>query len=159
MDNDFDPLETAEVCAESTEQELNRDLEDIIMAYGTRAFTQAVMRSTAGHTVERLNGGINQMKALVWVLSEIIHADKPRLVAECAALATGMFSGQPQTMTAIARKHGMSKANVSRRVLEISDRLGMQPSTNMKPKATRLEYTRTNGATRKTIEQPTKEPK
>ena len=149
MGTDFDILETAEVCREQPEKRLDRDVEDVIHEYGVNGFVQAVMRSTAGHTVERVSGGINQMKAIIWILSEVMNADKPRLTAECIALATGIHASTNTTMTEVARRHGMSKANVSRRVIEISDKLGMSPSSCMKTAKDRQEYGLTNGATRK----------
>ena len=152
MGGDFDPLETAEACADTAEHDLIRDIEDIISSYGAHAFIQCTLKSSAGEAMERIGMGAGQVRAIAWVLSEIIEAQRPRLVAECVSLAAGLFSGKPTTMTQIAKRYGMSRANVSRMVLRISDRLGMQPSAAMKPASCRETYGMTNGATKKQIQ-------
>lgn len=148
MENHYDVLETAEVCADSKSQMADRDLQDLIDGYGEQAIVAALARSRIAGLLEKLHGG-DQLRAVVWVLAEIIGSDRPRLTAECIALATGMLDDSNTTMTEVARRHGMTRANVSRRVLKLSDKLSMSPSTKMKTKRHRELYRLTNGAQKK----------
>ena len=149
MNDHFDILETAEACKEPAEAQLDRDVEDIIDGYGAQAFVRSITRCSVSDKIKRIFGpGSNQMRLVVWVLSEIIGSSRARLTAECIALATGMLNEGDLTMTKVAKRHGMTKANVSRRVLQIADKLDMEPSTLMKPKKDRLQYSLTNGTTK-----------
>ena len=150
MSSDFDILETAQICRRSTESRIDEDLCDIIKSYGEQTFMAAIMRHPIADTFFS-HASPNQMKAVIWVLIEIISSDRPRLTAECIALATGMLSDESITMTQVAKRHGMTKANVSRRVLKLSDKLKMTPSTAMKTRKQRATYRLTNGAIRKKV--------
>jgi hypothetical protein len=70
------------------------------------------------------------------VLGEIICHGNSRLTAECIAIVTGLnFTGA--SMTEVARKHGVSRAAVSKRCVELTDLLGLRPSRAMRPLTTR----------------------
>ena len=70
------------------------------------------------------------------VLGEIICHGNSRLTAECIAIVTGLnFTGA--SMTEVARKHGVSRAAVSKRCVELTELLGLRPSRAMRPLTTR----------------------
>jgi hypothetical protein len=70
------------------------------------------------------------------VLGEIICHGNSRLTAECIAIVTGLnFTGA--SMTEVARKHGVSRAAVSKRCVELTELLGLRPSRAMRPLTSR----------------------
>ena len=70
------------------------------------------------------------------VLGEIICHGNSRLTAECIAIVSGLnFTGA--SMTEVARKHGVSRAAVSKRCVELTELLGLRPSRAMRPLTTR----------------------
>ena len=70
------------------------------------------------------------------VLGEIIFHGNSRLTAECLAIVTGLnFTGA--SMTEVARKHGVTRAAVSKRCVELTELLGLRPSRAMRPLTSR----------------------
>ena len=70
------------------------------------------------------------------VLGEIICHGNSRLTAECIAIVTGLnFTGA--SMTEVARKHGVTRAAVSKRCVELTELLGLRPSRAMRPLTSR----------------------
>ena len=70
------------------------------------------------------------------VLGEIISHGNSRLTAECIAIVTGLnFTGA--SMTEVARKHGVTRAAVSKRCVELTELLGLRPSRAMRPLTSR----------------------
>ena len=62
-----------------------------------------------------------------------------RLSLECLALATG-FSYLGGTMTDIARRHCVTRAAVSKRCVELTERLHLLPSRAMRSLTARRAY-------------------
>jgi len=147
-------IETAETCRRPKEDELIDDIEDIIASYGLRAFIAAVLKSSASDEIGRLQGH-SAFNALNWILVEILKSKNPRFAAECMAFGANLLGDDAQTMSAIARRYGQTKANVSRIVLSFCDRLGLEPNARMKTSKARAEYRLTNQPRRK--EKTTKE--
>jgi hypothetical protein len=144
----IDPLETEEACRKSREDSLNEDIEDIIAAYGIRSFVSAVMSCSASPAIEKMGAG-QQMKAITWILRDIIESKSPRFTAECMAYGAGMLSIDKETTRKIAKRYGMTHANVSHCVLKFCDRLQLDPTDRMKSRAARKEYALTNQPRRK----------
>ncbi len=64
------------------------------------------------------------------VLGEIVIRDNARLTTECFAVVSGLnYSGA--SMTEIARKHGITRAAVSKRCVELTELLDLRPSRAM----------------------------
>ena len=62
-----------------------------------------------------------------------------RLTAECIALVSGLnYSGS--SMTHIAGKHGITRAAVSKRCVELTELLGIRPSRAMRSLTARKRY-------------------
>jgi hypothetical protein len=77
--------------------------------------------------------------ALRRMLGEIITRDNARLTAECFALVSGLsYSGS--AMTEIARRHGVTRAAVSKRCVELTDLIGLRPSRAMRSLTARQAY-------------------
>jgi hypothetical protein len=73
------------------------------------------------------------------LIGELIAERNARLSLECLALATG-FSYLGGTMTAIAQRHGVTRAAVSKRCVELIERLNLQPSRAMRSLTARRAY-------------------
>ena len=84
------------------------------------------------------------------VLGEVICHDNARLTAECLALVSGLcYPGA--SMTEVARRHGITRAAVSKRCCELSELLQLRPSRAMRSltarkryRSARIRFTRSN---------------
>lgn len=86
-------------------------------------------------------GNYDVMDVLRRVLGELMAQNNIRLTLECLALVTGL-SYEGNSMTDIAKRHGVTRAAVSKRCVEISDALGLPPSRAMRTLTARREYER-----------------
>jgi transposase-like protein len=64
------------------------------------------------------------------------------LAVECLALSSGM-SYLGDSMSEGARRHGVTRAAVSKRCVELTDKLGLPPSRAMRSRAAREAYRQT----------------
>ncbi len=80
--------------------------------------------------------------ALRRVVGEILGQGNVPLTLECLALVTGISYGG-DSMTSIARRHGVTRAAVSKRCVAVCDALGLPPSRAMRQLTTRRVYGRT----------------
>lgn len=77
--------------------------------------------------------------ALRRVFGELLCAPNLALSLECFALVSGLsYAGD--SMTAIARKYGVTRAAVSKRCVELTERLGLPPSRAMRSLTARRAY-------------------
>ena len=77
--------------------------------------------------------------ALRRVLGEILSHDNARLTVECIALVSGLnYTGC--SMTDIARRHGITRAAVSKRCVELTELLDLRPSRAMRSLTARKRY-------------------
>jgi len=77
--------------------------------------------------------------ALRRVLGEILCHDNARLTAECIALVSGLsYTGS--SMTEIAERHGITRAAVSKRCVELTELLDLSPSRAMRSLTARQRY-------------------
>jgi hypothetical protein len=82
------------------------------------------------------------------MVGELLHDSNPRLSLECLALVTGLaYLGD--SMTEIAKRHGVTRAAVSKRCVALTLTLGLPPSRAMRSLAARDAYrqARTNNLT------------
>jgi len=73
------------------------------------------------------------------LIGELLAERNARLSLECLALATG-FSYIGGTMTDIARRHAVTRAAVSKRCVELTERLNLLPSRAMRSLTARRAY-------------------
>ena len=86
-------------------------------------------------------GDVNEqvMVVLRRLLGEVLTQKNARLTLECLAVACGLTTLQGESMTSIARRHGVSRAAVSKRCVDITDKLNLPPSRAMRsPKARKV---------------------
>jgi hypothetical protein len=82
---------------------------------------------------ESMHGAIRR------VVAEIICHSNARLTAECVALVSGLiYSGD--SMTDIAQRHGITRAAVSKRCVELTELLNLRPSRAMRSLTARKSY-------------------
>jgi len=73
------------------------------------------------------------------VLGEVLSHDNARLTAECIALVSGLsYTGCSETEIAI--RHGITRAAVSKRCVELTELLGLRPSRAMRSLTARKSY-------------------
>jgi len=78
-------------------------------------------------------------QAIRRVVAEILCHDNARLTAECVALVSGLvYSGD--SMTEIAKRHGITRAAVSKRCVELTELLDLPPSRAMRSLTARKRY-------------------
>ncbi len=75
------------------------------------------------------------------LVGELIGQDNARLSLECLALVTGLaYCGD--SMTDIAKRHGVTRAAVSKRCVELTRALNLKPSRAMRSLKARQSYRR-----------------
>lgn len=73
------------------------------------------------------------------IVAEILEAKNARLTTECLALVTGVgFLGNSETE--IARRFNVTRAAVSKRCVELCEKLGLPPARSMKSERARESY-------------------
>jgi hypothetical protein len=78
-------------------------------------------------------------EALQKLIGELIVDRNPALAIECLALTTGI-AYEGNSMIAIAKRHGLTRAAVSKRCIELSERLGVKNPRPMKTERAREIY-------------------
>jgi hypothetical protein len=78
-------------------------------------------------------------EALQKLIAELIVDKNPRLAIEVLALTTGI-AYEGNSMIAIAKRHGLTRAAVSKRCIELSERLGVKNPRPMKTERARQIY-------------------
>lgn len=86
------------------------------------------------------------------LIGELLAERNARLSLECLALATG-FSYLGGTMTDIAKRHAVTRAAVSKRCVELTERLNLLPSRAMRSLTARRAYQAAQLSTRQQHEQ------
>lgn len=74
------------------------------------------------------------------LVADLLCESNARLSIECVAIATGLSAYQGETMTDVARRHGITRAAVSKRCVDIVERLGLPPSRAMRSEQARKTY-------------------
>jgi hypothetical protein len=73
------------------------------------------------------------------VVAEILCHNNARLTTECIALVSGLsYTGS--SMTEIAKRHGVTRAAVSKRCVELTELLDLPPSRAMRSLTARKRY-------------------
>lgn len=73
------------------------------------------------------------------LVGELVCQDHAKLSLECLALVTGLtYDGN--SMTEIARRHGVTRAAVSKRCVELTQALNLKPSRAMRTQKARQSY-------------------
>ena len=73
------------------------------------------------------------------LIGELMHQDHSRLALDCLALVTGL-AYEGDSMTEIASRHDITRAAVSKRCVELTLALNLEPSRAMRSLAARDAY-------------------
>jgi hypothetical protein len=73
-------------------------------------------------------------------VADLIAEGNTRLTVECLAVALGLSSYNGESMTAIAHRHGVTRAAVSKRCVDITTQLNLPPSRAMRSEKARKTY-------------------
>jgi hypothetical protein len=78
--------------------------------------------------------------ALRLFVADLIAEGNTRLTVECLAVALGLSAYNGESMTAIAHRHGVTRAAVSKRCVDIITHLSLPPSRAMRSEKARKIY-------------------
>lgn len=73
-------------------------------------------------------------------VADLIAEGNTRLTVECLAVALGLSAYNGESMTDIANRHGITRAAVSKRCVDITERLNLPPSRAMRSTRARRIY-------------------
>ena len=73
-------------------------------------------------------------------VADLISEGNTRLTVECLAVALGLSAYNGESMTSIAKRHGISRAAVSKRCVDITTHLNLPPSRAMRSEKARKIY-------------------
>jgi len=93
--------------------------------------------SDEGRPTNDLGGATRILRHLV---ADLVAEDNTRLTIECLAIALGLRVYAGDSMTEVAKRHGITRAAVSKRCVDITERLGLPPSRAMRSKRARQIY-------------------
>ena len=74
------------------------------------------------------------------LVADIVADDNTRLTIECLAIALGLRVYAGDSMTEVANRHGITRAAVSKRCVDITTRLNLPPSRAMRSEKARKTY-------------------
>lgn len=74
------------------------------------------------------------------LVADIIYEDNTRLTIDCLSIALGLRVYQGDSMTKIAKRYGITRAAVSKRCVDITERLNLSPSRAMRSEKARTIY-------------------
>jgi hypothetical protein len=80
------------------------------------------------------------IEALRHFVADLISEGNTRLTVECLAVALGLSAYNGESMTAIANRHGVTRAAVSKRCVDIITHLNLPPSRAMRSEKARKIY-------------------
>lgn len=119
-------------------------LEELVAEFGPRAVVGAILGSSIAEAMERVGGGEAALRVSQVIVREIAFSKNPQLEAEIIALATGVLLMDEDNMTKTARRWGLTRGAISKRVLKFVDENKLPPSVFMRKEADRLKYALTN---------------
>jgi hypothetical protein len=112
------------VSRDAAEQSAAQTLDEIAAPDADEGITEADLRTC--EVIQKLIG-------------ELIVDRNPALAVECLALTTGI-AYEGNSMIAIAKRHGLTRAAVSKRCVELAERLGVKNLRPMKSESARQIY-------------------
>lgn len=76
------------------------------------------------------------------LVADIVSEDNTRLTIDCLTIALGLRVYDGDSMTKVAKRHGITRAAVSKRCVDITERLKLPPSRAMRSEKARNIYQR-----------------
>jgi len=100
----------------------------------------AMVDHDADEPVNDMGGMEDATRILRYLVADVLSEGNSRLTIECLAIALGLRVYAGDSMTEIANRHGVTRAAVSKRCVDITTRLNLQPSRAMRSKRARQTY-------------------
>lgn len=123
-------------------QEAVATIEEMVRDLGEQAVVAAIYASTIYLRVVGTTDATQRIGQVI--IRQIAYAENPRLEAEIIALATGIILFDDFGCRATARKHGLTPAAISKRVIAFADAHNLPPSQYMRSLKDRDTYSKTN---------------
>lgn len=124
------------------EEEVVAAIEEIVAEFGLRTVIAAALKTEVGDKLQATNPQVTQ-RVIQFLLREIVFNSNPQLQAEIMAVGAGILDDNG-IITRIAKRHGITRQAVSKRVVAFCDEWKLQPSVTMKSAAARKKYAMTN---------------
>lgn len=119
-------------------------IEELVCDLGQKCVLEAISASSIAPLIGRESSSAAVQQAVIFTLSRIIDAPDARKEADILSLASGLSLRQNITITGTAKKYGVTKADISKSVVETCEQLGLPPSHAMLPEASREKYRMAN---------------
>ncbi len=126
------------------EDEAATAINELVADLGPAAVVNGVHNSKIATLVSQTSHSQNAQGIAVMILARIIDATDPRKEADIMALSCGLLLREGTTMTDVAKKYGVTKADISKSAVEFCERLGLPPSHVMLSEESRERYKITN---------------
>jgi hypothetical protein len=118
----------------------DRDLADSSLASEQPDIIAEIEPEPVTRAVGLENSDERLMDMLRRLLAEVVSQKNAKLTLECLAIACGLNLVDGDSMQDVARRHGISRAAVSKRCVDITEKLNLPPSRAMRSKAARQSY-------------------
>lgn len=129
----------------------DEDLADSSLASETPDMAAAIDREPAPAALRPACDDERIWDILRRLLGELLSETNAKLTIDCLALVSGVgFLGD--SMTEIAKCHGITRATVSKRCVALCTKLGLPPSRAMRALTARASYARTQHKIRRDYE-------
>jgi hypothetical protein len=111
------------------------------MAESSRASHTPDIAALVDHETDEA-GTINHdaIEVLRHFVADLISEGNTRLTVECLAVALSLSAYNGESMTNIAKRHGVTRAAVSKRCVDITTQLNLPPSRAMRSEMARKIY-------------------
>lgn len=116
------------------------DIADSPLAREEATFVEKIEFEPTPSTTSSESVDEKVMDVLRRLLGEVLTQKNARLTLECLAVACGLTTLEGESMTSIASRHGVSRAAVSKRCVDITEKLNLPPSRGMRSKKARNAY-------------------
>ncbi len=117
----------------------DRDMADSPLASHTPDIAALVDHEEEAPVTQPMRDATEILRHLV---ADVISEGNARLTVECLAVALGLSAYNGESMTEIAKRHGISRAAVSKRCVDITEKLNLPPSRAMRSEMARKTYRR-----------------
>lgn len=124
--------------------EASAALEELIAELGIRAVLAAVLGSSLAKDLERCGSGEAALRVSQVILRQIAYSANPQLEAEIMAMGCGVILDDDATMTKMGQRWGLTRAAISKRVVNFVEENKLPPSIYMRKEADRLKYSECN---------------
>lgn len=115
----------------------DHDVADSPAASHTPDIAALVDHEDEQHEVHSMGSATEILRRLV---ADIVAEDNTRLTIDCLTIALGLRVYSGDSMTTIAKRHGITRAAVSKRCVDIIERLKLPPSRAMRSEQARKIY-------------------